>query len=184
MGKVGSYPIQDQDFPNIELLLKQSCSDRDRVEEAEAHGLVGFGVMSRRSYNGETVLNVAHCGLKSQIDDAADGHSGSWRGIQFIPRGVGIDAYSTARQPYETLDGQLREFRYVQLLPIHRIRSCAKHILHFGRGGVARNNRGEGEQGIEGSWMILLNNFPFDGKEMMDRWEEGKERKGEKYIYM
>ena len=125
-GGARSYPVEDQDFPNVELLLKQSRGDRDRVEEAETHGLIGLGVVARRPYDGETVLDVTDGGFKGQIDDAADSHPGGWRGIQFVPRGIGIDAHSAAGQPHEALDGQLRQLRHVQLLTIHRVRSCAK----------------------------------------------------------
>ena len=119
-----SYPVENHDFPDVELLLKQSRGDRDRVEEAETHGLIGLGVMSRRPYDGETVLDVTDGGFKGQIDDAADSHSGGWRGIQFVPRGVGIDAHSAAGQPHEAFDRQLRQLRHVQLLTIHRVCSC------------------------------------------------------------
>lgn len=131
--------------------MKQSSSDRDRIEEAETHGLVSFGVMSGRSYDGETVLNVTHGGFKGQIDDTTDSHSGGRRGIQFVPRGVGIDAYSAAGQPHETLDRKLRELRHVQLLSVHWIRSCARqHVLLYLRLRYGRRRHSAAERKVKG----------------------------------
>ena len=42
---VGAHPTDDQDALQTVALLHVSCSDRDVIEEAEAHGPPGFGMV-------------------------------------------------------------------------------------------------------------------------------------------
>ncbi len=56
----GCYPVDDEDalkfVPESELF---GCYG-DRIKEAKSHGLLGFGVVTGRANDGETVPNLAH----------------------------------------------------------------------------------------------------------------------------
>src|SRR5574337_1807936 len=50
---VMQVPVHDQDFPEAVFLLRIRSRDRDVVEQAEAHGVAGFGMMPGRADEGE-----------------------------------------------------------------------------------------------------------------------------------
>jgi len=119
-----SHPIQNQNFSNVEFLLKQPRCDRHRIEEAKAHGLIGLRVMTWWSHYGETVLNIAHRCFERKIDDTSHCHSGGRRGVEFVPRCIGINSNPAAGKSNEILYRQ-----HIQFLSTYRIRPCAHHEI-------------------------------------------------------
>ena len=52
-------PVQNQHALGVAVCLKPSCGDRDVVEEAEAHRLIGRGMVARGPGRDEGVLDGA-----------------------------------------------------------------------------------------------------------------------------
>lgn len=62
-------PIQNEDPPDRRHLLHNFGSDGDIVEEAKAHGPIGFRVVTRRANDRERFLQIATSDGKGSLDD-------------------------------------------------------------------------------------------------------------------
>src|SRR5262249_6089225 len=78
---VVNVPVDDQDSRGSGR-AHGLRGDGDVVEEAETHGLVGFGVMSWRTDEGEPAREIAPPDGESKVDQTPGGEPGGGGGIR------------------------------------------------------------------------------------------------------
>lgn len=117
-------PVDDQHLADLgQPLPQQPRRDRDGVEEAEAHRLVGLGVVAGRPHHREPVADVALGRLERQVDHAAGGHAGRRARVVLVPGGVEVDADAAAGQPHEA------GARRVDLLAVQLVRAEQERVV-------------------------------------------------------
>ena len=66
-------PIEDQDAWRSELRLSHARSDRDVIQETEAHRAVRLGVMARRANRGESARDLVAQRRAHEVDAGSSG---------------------------------------------------------------------------------------------------------------
>ncbi len=94
-------PVENQQLVESCLALEGACGDGDVVEQAEAHGAIGLGVVAGRTDGGQAGRRLSACDRTSQIHAAPGGQP---RHIEALTADVGVRIQMGRRLLHGSLD--------------------------------------------------------------------------------